>query len=344
MWRRVLLGMLCFCLALLVTSCGEPAAVSKPAAPDAAVRAIFVGLADHQPAVVWDAMPASWQADVNSLIHLLVSQQDPELFDRSTAFLQRAYGALHHNEALRQHIRAKVIATNQLEPEIVDLVEVGLADLAVVGRVLADSDLSTHATASRMDLGDALRAAGPELMPIAFRWADRVRQWQGAEWPEPSSEWQRLREVEVVTLSQSDAAAVVEVRLSDRRWPLDLVLVEGKWVPVGVAAHWKSKIEQQRAFAHAIYVPMTEQERELALIKVETAEAFVALLEQAQSVEELLGSGEGTFASFIERVEALGPFDETAMQERQSRFVAAMGYASEEEMLAAMEAKHAQRR
>ena len=181
MVRRAISGLWCACLLLLVTSCDEPAVNSSPASPDEAVRAIFVGLADHQPAVIWDAMPASWQTDVNGLFHLAVSQQEPELYDRSFAVVQRITAALDHNDVLRQAIRTKVAESDQLEPEFLDLAEVGLADLAVVSRVLGESDMRTHATASKADLGEMLRAAGPELMPIAFRWIDQAQKWQGPD-------------------------------------------------------------------------------------------------------------------------------------------------------------------
>ena len=59
-----------------VTSGGGPAAIPETA--DAALRAILNGLHENRPEAVWDALPGSYQQDVNDLVHLFARRLHPE--------------------------------------------------------------------------------------------------------------------------------------------------------------------------------------------------------------------------------------------------------------------------
>lgn len=49
-----------------------------PDTADSALRAILEGLHENRPDAVWDALPASYQHDVNDLVHLFVARMHPE--------------------------------------------------------------------------------------------------------------------------------------------------------------------------------------------------------------------------------------------------------------------------
>src|SRR5258708_4650419 len=54
----------------------EPAQIPETA--DAALRAVLNGLHENHPEALWDAMPASYQRDVNGLVHLFAGRMHPE--------------------------------------------------------------------------------------------------------------------------------------------------------------------------------------------------------------------------------------------------------------------------
>ena len=70
--------------ALLLTGCGkkaeEAAAVTIPDAPDAAIQTVITEFAKGNGGILWQAMPASYQSDVNTLAQLAGSKIDPEVY------------------------------------------------------------------------------------------------------------------------------------------------------------------------------------------------------------------------------------------------------------------------
>src|SRR5947207_3149785 len=54
----------------------QPAPI--PDTADAALRTILDGLHENRPDVVWGALPASYQHDVNDLVHLFAARMHPE--------------------------------------------------------------------------------------------------------------------------------------------------------------------------------------------------------------------------------------------------------------------------
>jgi hypothetical protein len=55
----------------------EPSA-AIPETADKALLAVLVGLHENRPGAVWDALPASYQQDVNDLVHLFAHRMHPE--------------------------------------------------------------------------------------------------------------------------------------------------------------------------------------------------------------------------------------------------------------------------
>src|SRR4029077_19503673 len=49
-----------------------------PETADAALCTILEGLHESRPGAVWDALPASYQRDVNGLVHLFATRMHPE--------------------------------------------------------------------------------------------------------------------------------------------------------------------------------------------------------------------------------------------------------------------------
>jgi hypothetical protein len=80
---------------------------------DAALRAVLEGLHEHHPEVVWDALPASYQQDLNELVHLFAARMHPEAWKW---FLQIASKG------------ARVLRLPREEPEQPGIVEAAVAD------------------------------------------------------------------------------------------------------------------------------------------------------------------------------------------------------------------------
>lgn len=92
--KTTVLGFMASC-ALLLSGCGKGAddaakpEVVIPDSPDAAVQTIISEFANGNSGIVWRALPASYQSDVNELVHLFGSSADEEVYDKSFSLFAR---------------------------------------------------------------------------------------------------------------------------------------------------------------------------------------------------------------------------------------------------------------
>ena len=70
---------------LLASSCldGEEDTLIFPDEPAAAVGMIAREIAEGNGEIIWDAMPLSYQGDINSVVHLLAGKVDTEIYNKS---------------------------------------------------------------------------------------------------------------------------------------------------------------------------------------------------------------------------------------------------------------------
>ena len=60
----------------IVTACGGQAIATAdqiPSSPDGAIRFVAEKVADGHPEVVWEALPKTYQKDINELTHLFAT-------------------------------------------------------------------------------------------------------------------------------------------------------------------------------------------------------------------------------------------------------------------------------
>ena len=79
-------------LALIAAGCGGAADV--PDSPDGTVLTVAHELGNNNPGVLWDAMPASYQDDVEGVIHDAAAKMDAEVYDKAFVILKKLVGVL----------------------------------------------------------------------------------------------------------------------------------------------------------------------------------------------------------------------------------------------------------
>ena len=78
---------------LLLCGCGKNTP-QTPRTPDSAIQVITQGLTEGRPAVVWEAMPATYQTDVTGLAHAFATKMDAEIYDKAFGMLGKVTDVL----------------------------------------------------------------------------------------------------------------------------------------------------------------------------------------------------------------------------------------------------------
>ena len=247
--------------------------------PDQAVMTVVNGLGENQPEVIWQALPASYQDDVSGLVREFAGQMQGSLWDQTFGTLNTLTRVLDEK---RQFVLEHPMVAEQLSKS--PNAEVTYDAVVALLKTLLSSDIASLQRLSDFDGERFLATTGSEVMA---RMGDLAALSPDSK--ETLDEISSLR----VTLSRTEGerAWVLIEKPDEKTEEVEFVVVEGKWVPAGMAEGWDSGIAGAR-----------EQLSQAALDPAQTAQAGAMLamvdgslagLLAAQTSEEFQASLQG---------------------------------------------------
>ncbi len=276
--RTILLTSVLVLSSLIAIGCGG---ASVPDSPEGTVLTVAKELAGNNPGVLWDAMPASYRTDVETLVHDAAAKIDAEVYDKAFVILNKAVDVLKDKRGfilglplLQQGFLAMMI-TDQEElkdnwNEIVDVFD-----------ILASSELETLDGLKSLDVGDFLNGTGGKLMAQFEKLAQLA-----SDGPMKLT-WNELEGITVDVKSTEGDKAVIEVTVEDKGpETLTMVKVEGKWVPEEMARDWKKNIEEMKAQVAEMTAGMSTEQKTTMLAQMAGVEQIVDQLAKAETQEE----------------------------------------------------------
>ncbi len=211
--------------------CGSsPTAVPETA--DAAVRAVITGLQEGHPDVLWDALPASHQRDLNDLVRLSAKRLNPEAW---RWFLQIAGKGATVVRPPKKEFEAEALSAEK-DQEIAGRYVRSCEALAELLERISKSRPDFLQKMQSADLGEMLRTDGRRLVPILSAPIELIGTWL------PKT----LRDVLRASVSLKDStgdSAVLELAYPDSKSiTVEFVCIEGKWIPRWLADRWTATI------------------------------------------------------------------------------------------------------
>lgn len=273
---------------------GNPTEVAKPKSqaptpanasqattgPVESVRALLDGLGRQNLRVVWDFLPASYQSDINSVVHNFAESGDPETWKRTFRLVADSSELL---KSKRQFFLSypRLNESNQLHAAELEKSwepTVGLLD------TLIESDLADPEKLRTIDVGQFLDRTGGRLMQQLAEISKST-----PENPAAAHFGSQFSDMKVELVRQEGDGAVLKLTPADTKVPptdTNFVLVEGKWIPQSLADGWKPAIAQVR--------------ERIAAMKAEGNKS-------SQSTAVVLGQLEGTIAE-LQRIDEPAEF------------------------------------
>lgn len=259
---------------------GDPLAI--PDSPDGTVRVVLDGLVRHHPEVVWRVLPPSYQQDVADLALTFADSVDPVVFDRAVAVARKGAVVLQSKKDLI--LGSESVARSQIDPDSVDAF--WEASVHMLDAVLA-SDVADLQTLRELDVEAWLAGTGATLM-------DQASQLP-AENEEMESFAQRVAafeqaEVELVS-EDGDSAVVMITAPEEAPVELELVRVEGRWIPVELDAQWPRAIAEAEAKIRSLDSDddAAAQLRVQVLFGIGIVEGFIDEIDRMETSDELDG-------------------------------------------------------
>lgn len=279
--KKIALGLTA--AALLLTGCGkkaeEAATVTIPDAPDAAIQTVITEFAKGNGGILWQAMPASYQSDVNTLAQLAGSKIDPEVYGKSFATIARLAEVIDQQQVL---ILNSSVMQGRSAEEMAEL-EAALPSIVGLLGAITSSELASSTGLLNFNGQDFFDTTVSQFT----QYAETLGQLAGEE--SMLSNYMNT----VVTVVEADDLQATLLTTVPGKEPLEQVFtkVEQRWVPSEMASDWSSEIAEAKAELDATFIEdMAAQKPQImsVLAMIDGVLAQIAAAENQQQFDQSL--------------------------------------------------------
>jgi hypothetical protein len=264
-------------VALLLTACGAGVSsteVTIPDEPSAAVQTIADEMTAGNYSILWRAMPASYQADVNAIAQLAGAKVDPEIYDRSFSLLGRFAEVADKQKSYI--INTKLGGEQPAE----QLAKIEAAWPSMIGFVqtIATSSISSTAGLQAFD-GHVF---SEQILSALFKYSKDLAVLSGEDNPFDGLEFDSLK-----TLESTDTTAVLEMTFADGDVETEaFTKVENRWVPSEMATHWSTEMADTKAQLEGISSEEMAKKKPQIMGMITMVDGILTQLESAQTQEQ----------------------------------------------------------
>jgi hypothetical protein len=264
--------------AIVFTACGGSEETSSevkiPDAPDAAIQTIGKELLDGNGGILWQAMPASYQADVNAIAQLAGSKVDPELYDKS-------FGLIGRIAEVADKQKEFILNTKLGGPQPAEqIAKVEAAWPSIIGFVQTIAN-SSIASSGGLQSFDGLAFCTDTVSPLV-QYSKDLSALSEEENPFDTIDFGAVK-----LLESTDSTAVLEMTSPDGTVESEeFMKVENRWVPTEMATQWGTNMADAKAQLEAITPEQMAQNKPQIMGVVTMLEGVLIQIEAAETQEQ----------------------------------------------------------
>jgi len=208
--------------------------------PDAFFLTVKKAVTENQPVLVWKALPASYRKDVTDIVHEMAAKLDPQVTEKGVGVARKTVRALREKkDFILGHPMVAMMAMNPS----VNMEEIKANWEAVTGALDAtlDSDLFKMDALRTVDIEKFLSGSGANLMTT---WSSAARKIGGDSL---ATSMNRVEKMKLTVLDTKEGVA--KIRIETEGEPpeeVEMVRVEGCWVPKELADEWSHGVAEMR--------------------------------------------------------------------------------------------------
>jgi hypothetical protein len=261
----------------MVVGCGG--SKTKPQTPDGALRNIQESVTQNHPVEIFKALPASYRADIDALVVDAAQRMDAEIWAQSSDVLKQAVGLMKSKRAL-------LLASPMMDstPNKADIEKSWDAGISIL-EALVNSDFAKLDRLRKGNVEGLLAGDGAAIMAQVTRLMENSEQTA-----EAGKQLAKLKAMRVSVVSEDGDSAVVKVEAPDEEPEMvDMVRVEGVWIPREMADGFKEGIAETRKSLETMDFTTEEgkQKRTMVLMQLGAIKPMLTQLEKAKTQAEL---------------------------------------------------------
>ena len=203
-----------------------------PDSPDGTVIAFAETIRGDRAEDIWKFFPESYQRDINEITTTFAEKMDPAVYDQAFAIFMRAVEVLDDRKDI-------ILASETFKATGADAVEIrkGLSNAQFFTDTLKTSQIATLEGLGSVDWEQFLATTGNALIKHA----------KTIEAEDGENPLDDLDSLKVETVDISDDRATLRISSANHEpEDVEMVRVEGRWVPAEMADDWSKEVEEAR--------------------------------------------------------------------------------------------------
>jgi len=266
-------------VAMLVVMTGCGGSSSALDTPDGAMRNIQQAVQDSKPEQIFTALPASYQADLDTLVADAAKRMDTELWNEGVGLVKRVVRLLETKRDLL--LASPMLANVPNKADIEKNWDTGVA----FAQALVSSDFLKIERLRQGNIKGLLAGDGAALMAKMTTLVENSE--SSAEAGEALS---TLKAATVALVSQDGDRAVIRVEApGEEPETLEMVKIEGVWIPQEMADGFKEGIAEARKNLAQMDFTSEEgkQKKAMAMQQMAAVKPMLDQLEAAKTQQDL---------------------------------------------------------
>ena len=263
-------------VALFFTACDAGVSSTEytlPNEPSAAMQTIADEILAGNCSILWHAMPASFQIDVNAIAQLVGAKVDPEIYDKSFGLIGRFAEVADKQKLFILNTKlGGVLAAEQIA-------EIEAAWPSIIGFVqtIVTSSISSSAGLRAFD-GQVF---SEQTLPVLFKYSNDLAALS-EENPFNSLEFDSLK-----TIVSTDTTAEIKITFTNGDVETeDFAKVENRWVPAEMAINWSMRMADAKKQLEAISSEKLVKNKPQIMGMITMVDGILTQLEKAETQEQ----------------------------------------------------------
>lgn len=252
-------------------ACGSKAPEAAKT-PEDAVNRVVEGLKKNEPVVLWDALPKSYQADVNGVIGEFASKMDAEVYNKAMAVFGKAVKVAKDKKDLIMQMADSPMGGALPMPK--DQLKSQYGNVTDAMGAVADSNIKTLDGLKGLDVRKFLEGPGAKVMNTAMVMAKAA--------PIPV----KPEMLNSVKAEKGAAEGMVKITANGKTEEIKFVKVDEKWIPEDMSKAWPQAIAEMKKEMAGLG-EMAKQ-KDMILKQLDQADKMLDALAKAEKPEDLM--------------------------------------------------------
>lgn len=258
-FRRSLLPFVIFAC-FLPAMARDPVQVALPDKPDEWYKASAEAGLEGKYEIIWQALPASYQADIKSLFAEFPKKMDPELWAEANKVVAKATKLFTEKAdfIVGSQLVAPILQNNSIKAE--DAKKILKATAGLVSQL--QSSVATLPQVEKLDVEKLLADVGPNYLEFMKAIVHITKL-------PPGMSFDDIYKFDVKLIRSNMDSATLELSRGDSpKLTLELVRVEGKWVNKTMADQWSLRVGEARKVLNSLQLKPEDKQKALGYLSM----------------------------------------------------------------------------